>query len=72
MQLDMLYKDQGSGGGGCPSVYLADSGEFVIQGQAVDSDTQSNLINVLPGESAVRISPDVILGAVAEYRARRA
>ncbi|WP_211228717.1 hypothetical protein [Glycomyces tenuis] len=64
----MLYKDQGSGSGSCPAVYLAESGEFVVQGQAVDADTFGELADVLEGETAVRISQDVILGAVARFQ----
>lgn len=71
MDLTMLFKDAGSGGSGCPSVYLADSGELVIQGNVVDGATRSNLRNLLPGEDAVRISVEVILGAVAEYQSRQ-
>ena len=64
MKLQKLFKDQGSGGNGCPTVYLAESGELVVQGYTIDSDTFSELENVLPGEGAVRIAPEVILGAV--------
>jgi hypothetical protein len=71
MKLTMLYKDQGSGGGGCPSVYLSESGEFVVQGQALDADTFGELANVLEGETAVRISPEVILGAVERFQKGR-
>jgi hypothetical protein len=70
MKLSMLYKDQGSGGGGCPSVYLAENGDFIVQGQTLDHDTQGNLVNVLPGEGAVSISPDIILGAIKAYQER--
>lgn len=68
MKLTKLYKDQGSGGNGCPTVYLGETGEFVVQGLTVDAATYSELENVLPGEGAVRISPEVILGAVERYR----
>ncbi|MEU5992122.1 hypothetical protein ABZ806_24400 [Spirillospora sp. NPDC047418] len=71
MKLVMLYKDQGSGGNGCPSVYLAENGDLVVQGHAVDDDTFAELTNVLPGENAVRIAPDVIEGAVERLRAVR-
>lgn len=71
MKLTKLYKDQGSGGAGCPTVYLADSGDFVVQGNSLDATDSLELENVLPGESAVRISPDVILGAVERYMATR-
>jgi len=68
MRLTMLYKDQGSGGNGCPSVYVSESGEFVVQGPGLDAETMSELQNVLPGEHAVRISIEVMLGAVDRYR----
>jgi hypothetical protein len=70
VKLVKLCKDAGSGGQGCPTVYLADSGEFVVQGYLVDADTASELENVLPGEVAVRIASDVIMGAVSRYRAQ--
>jgi len=68
MKLRKLFKDQGSGGNGCPTVYLGDTGEFVVQGYEVDDETVGELENVLPGERAVRISADVVLGAVERYR----
>ncbi|ROO51252.1 hypothetical protein EDC02_6124 [Micromonospora sp. Llam0] len=68
MKLTRLYKDPGSGGNGCPTVYLAESGELVIQGHLLDGDTLGELENVLPGEGAVRISADVVLGAIERYR----
>jgi hypothetical protein len=68
MKLTKLYKDQNSGGNGCPTVYLADNGELVVQGHGVDTATFAELENVLPGEQAVRISADVVLGAVERYR----
>lgn len=70
MKLTKLYKDGNSGGNGCPTVYLGESGEFVVQGSLVDGATHDELENVLPGEGAVRISPEVILGAVERYRSR--
>lgn len=69
MKLTRLYKDPGSGGNGCPTVYLSDTGEFVIQGHLVDESTAGELENVLPGEGAVRISAEVILGAIERYQA---
>jgi hypothetical protein len=70
MRLEMLYKDQGSGGNGCPAVYLAENGQLVVQGSAVDQDTFSHLVNVLPGEVALQIAPEVLLGAVDRLRAK--
>ncbi|WP_030506724.1 hypothetical protein [Microbispora rosea] len=70
MRLEMLYKDQGSGGNGCPAIYLAENGQIVVQGPAVDQDTFSNLVNVLPGEIALQIAPEVLLGAVDRLHAK--
>ncbi|AKJ10422.1 hypothetical protein ABB07_10440 [Streptomyces incarnatus] len=67
MKLTKLYKDQGSGGNGCPTVYLGESGELVVQGYTVDSVTFGELENVLPGEGAVRIAPEIVAGAMEQY-----
>ncbi|GLU46536.1 hypothetical protein [Nocardiopsis ansamitocini] len=71
MELTMLFKDGGSGASGCPSVYLADTGELVVQGVQLGSDDLAALENPLPGETAVRIAPEVLIGAVERYRARQ-
>ncbi|MEU3093255.1 hypothetical protein ABZ690_00110 [Streptomyces sp. NPDC006967] len=70
MKLTKLYKDQGSGGNGCPTVYLGETGELIVQGSLVDSATIAELENVLPGEGAVRISADVVTGAMERYHSR--
>lgn len=70
MKLIKLFKDQNSGGNGCPTVYLGESGEFVVQGHELDQATFAELENVLPGETAVRIAPEIMLGALERYRAR--
>jgi hypothetical protein len=69
-KLEMLAKDTGSGGGGCPSIYIRDDGKCVVQAPGVDGDTFGELVNVLPGEVAGYIEPDVILRA-AEMIKRR-
>ena len=71
MKLTQLYKDQSSGGNGCPAVYLGESGELVVQGQGVDEETFAELENILPGEGAIRIAPAVILGAADRYRSQQ-
>lgn len=68
MKLTKLYKDPGSGGNGCPTVYLGESGELVVQGNLVDEHTSGELESVLPGEGAVRIPVEVVLGAIERYR----
>ena len=56
----MLAKDEDSGHGGCPSVYL-DGDELVVQGPAADL---SQLANVLAGETAARIKISVVRNAL--------
>lgn len=68
MKLTKLHKDPGSGNGGCPTVYIDENGDLVVQGHILDSDTYSNLENVLPGESAVRIRLDIVTGAIERYQ----
>jgi hypothetical protein len=64
----MLAKDGDSGDDGCPSVYI-EGGEFVVQGPEVSAAELAELTNVLPGETAVRISIDVVREALARYDA---
>ena len=66
MKLTLLAKDVESGKAGCPSVYLADDGSLVIQGHLLDSATEGNLLDVLPGEGAVHIDPNIVRAALAQ------
>lgn len=68
MELTLLAKDVESGKNGCPSVYLDEEGLLVIQGGTLDVATRTNLINMLPGEDAVRIKPDIVREALANLR----
>ena len=61
MKTVQLAKDGDSGNGGCPSVHMREDGMAVVQAPEVDADTFAGLPNVLPGERAVYIKPDVIL-----------
>jgi hypothetical protein len=70
MELELLAKDDKSGHGGCPSVYLSDTGEFVVQGAGLDDADFAKLVDPLPGETAVRISPEIVLAAVEHYQRR--
>lgn len=72
MELELLATDDKSGGKGCPSVYLSDTGDFVVQGSGLDDTDFAKLSNPLPGETAVRISPEIVLAAVEHYRRREA
>ncbi len=68
MRLTLIAKDAQSGGKGCPSVYVSDSGEMVVQGVQLAASELAELQNPLPGETAVRIAPDVVLEAAERYR----
>lgn len=72
MELHLLAKDDKSGHGGCPAVYLGDTGELVVQGAALDPADLAKLDNPLPGETAVRIAPEVVRAALELYQQRRA
>lgn len=62
----LLAKDADSGNGGCPSVHMREDGMVVVQAPEVDAETFTQLPNVLPGERAVYIDPQVILQAAGE------
>lgn len=70
MRLQRLAKDDESGNFGCPTVYLAEDGEFVVQGGLVDADTRGRLENLLPGEGAVRIKRAVVEAALRALNGR--
>ncbi|MFE1170107.1 hypothetical protein [Nocardiopsis sp. NPDC058789] len=70
MELELLATDDKSGGKGCPSVYISDTGEFVVQGAGLADADFAKLAHPLPGETAVRISPEIVLAAVDQYRRR--
>lgn len=61
MHLVQLAKDGNSGTVGCPSVHLdTDSGDLVVQGDGISME---HLPTPLPGEQAVRISPEIVRAA---------
>ena len=69
VRLRQLCKAAGSGATGCPTVYVdEDTGEFVVQGDLLGTDGAGALENLLPGEGAVRIDVETVLGAVDLYR----
>lgn len=70
MHLEKLAKDADSNPSGCQTVYLAEDGRFGVQGDMLDEDTHANLENVLPGEGAVLIKPEIVIEAVRRYLER--
>lgn len=67
MKLELLYTNSSTS---CPTIYLAEDGDLVVQGQRLDTATERELASVLPGETAVKISPELLLGAALRYTNR--
>lgn len=67
MALRRLAKDATSSKSGCPAVYVdeADPAQMVVQGA---QDGTPGLIEVLPGETAVRVPAETVLRAADIYR----
>lgn len=59
MDIEFMWKDSNSGGGGCPALYRAPGG-FVVQGKRLDSETRAQLRQLLDDEDAVYV-PDNVL-----------
>ncbi|MBV9010985.1 MAG: hypothetical protein JO272_02840 [Pseudonocardiales bacterium] len=72
MRLKRLAKDGDSNPTGCQTVYLTEDGRFGIQGDVADDDTYANLENLLLGEGAVLIKPEIVIEAVRRYQERMA
>lgn len=70
MDLTLIAKDDESGKNGCPSFYDVTEApeDCIIQGHMLDADTAANLLNLLPGEGAVRIKKQVLIDALARLR----
>lgn len=67
MKLHLLYCASSST---CPTIYIAEDGDIVVQGLRLDEATTGELNEVLAGETAVKIPPELLLGAASEYRHR--
>jgi hypothetical protein len=57
--LEFLWKDEGSGGGGCPAIYKSDGG-YVVQGVQLDADTRAQLRQLADDEDAVFVPANVL------------
>ncbi|MDT0301426.1 hypothetical protein [Streptomonospora wellingtoniae] len=68
MKLTLLAKDKLSGAKGCPSVYVADTGDLVVQGVELTDSEMSAIQNPLDGEVAVRIDPEIVIEAIERFR----
>jgi hypothetical protein len=60
MRITRLWKRNGSGDGGCPALYRADDGGYVVQGVTLDEATRAQLQEVAGDETAVWVPADVL------------
>lgn len=59
MDLEFMWKADGSGGGGCPALYRV-SGGYVVQGKALDAETRAKLRQLADDEDGVFVPADVL------------
>lgn len=57
--LRFMWKDTGSGGGGCPALYEVDGG-YVVQGMVLDDGERAQLLELGQDESAVFVPANVL------------
>lgn len=55
-----MWKDDKSGGTGCPALYRADNGDYVVQGVKLDDATRAQLRQLADGEDAVIVPANVL------------
>ncbi|MGX7669887.1 lipid A biosynthesis lauroyl acyltransferase [Plantactinospora sp. DSM 117369] len=58
-ELEFMWKDPGSGGGGCPALYRTDGG-YVVQGIKLDDATRAQLRNLAENEDGVFVPAAVL------------
>jgi hypothetical protein len=59
MKIEFLWKDSGSGGGGCPAIYRAPGG-YVVQGVKLDDETRAQLRQLADSEDGVYVPANVL------------
>lgn len=59
MKIEFLWKDLGSGGGGCPALYKTDGG-YVVQGKTLDAETRAQLRQLADDEDAIFVPANVL------------
>jgi hypothetical protein len=59
MDIEFLWKDNGSGGGGCPALYKT-TGGYVVQGVKLDDATRAQLRQLADDEDGVFVPTNVL------------
>lgn len=59
MKIEFMWKDVGSGGGGCPAIYKAPGG-YVVQGVKLDDETRAQLRQLADNEDGVFVPSNVL------------
>lgn len=57
--LEFMWKDGASGGGGCPALYRTEGG-YVVQGVKLDDATRAQLRQLAEDEDAVFVPANVL------------
>lgn len=71
MDLNKLFKVDGSGTGGCPAFYETSAGSFVVQGYALSDGDAGKLEQLADNESGVEIPARLFEQIVDEGMRRR-
>lgn len=60
--IKFLWKDLGSGGGGCPALYDVRKvhNGYIVQGKALDAETKATLRQLADDEDAVFVPANVL------------
>jgi hypothetical protein len=67
--VEFMWKDSGSGGGGCPALYRTEGG-YVVQGVRLDPAARAQLRQLAADEDAVFV-PANVLDRIAEVSSSR-
>ena len=59
MQIEFMWKDKDSGGGGCPALYRTQGG-YVVQGKELDAATRAQLRQLADDEDAIFVPANVL------------
>lgn len=57
--LEFIWKDINSGGGGCPALYRTEGG-YVVQGSKLDDETRRQLRQLAENEDGVFVPANVL------------